>query len=136
MRMSLVALPLALVALPACTSTMSSDPTHVAVELRHCFEAVAPLDVADKAKVLAPCAEEKGPALIAQLESVEPRAPQADCHADALAGARRAVGAMQDLLKVYRRAKGNDAGPRAIASARNIDQGLTQLQDALRICMP
>ena len=134
MRMSLVTVSLALAALPACTSTMSSEPTRAVVELRHCFEAVAPLDVGEKAKVLAPCAEEKGPALLAQLESIEPKPAQAECHADALAGARRAVGAMQDLLKVYRRAKGADAGPRAIASARNVDEGLTQLQRALAVC--
>jgi hypothetical protein len=96
---------------------------------------VSKLEIAEKADVLAPCAEKSGPALIAQLEWIEPKPPQAECHADALAGARRAVGAMQDLLKVYRRTKGNDAGPRALASARNVDEGLTQLQHALHICL-
>jgi hypothetical protein len=135
MRMSLVGVPIAVLALSACTSTESSDPTRVAVDLRRCFEAVSTIEIEEKAKVLAPCAEKTGPALIAQLEWIEPKPQQANCHADALAGARRAVGAMQDLLTVYRHTKGNDAGPRAIASARNIDEGLTQLQHALAICL-
>ncbi len=109
------------------------DAGKSAAALRHCFESVAPVDVPEKAKLLAPCAEESGPALIAALEKGHPTERQADCHADALAGARRAVGAMQDLLKIYRR--GPDQGYRAIPSARNIDQGLTQLEDALKICL-
>ena len=108
------------------------DASKEAAALRQCFESVAPGDVPEKIKVLAPCAEKSGPALVARLEALDPAADKVDCHADALAGARRAVGAMQDLLKVYHR--NTDTGTRAIASARNIDEGLTQLESALAVC--
>jgi hypothetical protein len=131
MRLSLVAAAVAAVALAGCTNTVS-DARQTTAALRQCFVSVAPLEVPEKAKVLAPCAEKEGPALIATLEKAEPTPAQVDCHADALAGARRAVGAMQDLLKIYRR--NSDTGTRAIASARNIDQGLTQLENAVAAC--
>jgi hypothetical protein len=131
MRLSMVALALAAVALPACTNSVA-DSRQATTALRQCFVSIAPVDVPEKAKLLAPCAEKSGPALIATLEKAEPTPAQAECHADALAGARRAVGAMQDLLKVYRDKR--DLGARAIASARNIDQGLTQLEDAVARC--
>lgn len=134
--MRLLALSLRLAAaaaLPACAKSSSfADAAKEAAALRQCFVAVAPVDIPDKARLLAPCAEKSGPALVARLEALEPAADQVDCHADALAGARRAVGAMQDLLKVYRR--NTDTGTRAIASARNIDQGLSQLESALAVC--
>lgn len=131
MRLSLVGVTLAAVTLCGCTNTVS-DSRQATAALRQCFVSIAPLDIPEKAKVLAPCAEKDGPALIATLERAEPTPPQVDCHADALAGARRAVGAMQDLLKVYRR--NTDTGTRAVASARNIDQGLTQLEEAVAAC--
>ena len=92
-----------------CSSaTNLPDAAKATAALRQCFESVAPVDVPDKARLLAPCAEQSGPALIAALEKGQPTPRQFDCHADALAGARRAVGAMQDLLKIYRR--GPDEG--------------------------
>lgn len=122
-----------MVALGGCTSAANMpDAARATAALRQCFVSIAPVDVPEKAKILAPCAEKSGPALIAALEKGRPTERQADCHADALAGARRAVGAMQDLLKIYR--SGPDQGFRAIPSARNIDQGLTQLEDAIKIC--
>ncbi|HEX8952661.1 MAG TPA: hypothetical protein VF945_12485 [Polyangia bacterium] len=134
MRLSAVAaVSLALAALPACSSTTSMPDVRTATAaLRQCFVSIAPLEVPGKAKVLAPCAEKDGPALIAALEKGEPTPPQVDCHADALAGARRAVGAMQDLLKIYRR--NTDTGTRAVAAARNVDQGLTLLESAVADC--
>jgi hypothetical protein len=133
MRSSLI-VALALVTLPACsTSSSVPDARKAAAALRQCFESIAPVDVPEKAKLLAPCAEKDGPALIASLEKATPTAPQVDCHADGLAGARRAVGAMQDMLKVYRR-NADDTGRRAVAAARNVDQGLTQLEAAIADC--
>ena len=133
MRLTLCALSLALVTLPACAKTAAfPDAARQTAALRACFVSIAPVDVPEKARLLAPCADKDGPALIAALEAMDPPAGKVDCHADALAGARRAVGAMQDLLKVYRR--NSDRGTRAVASARNIDQGLTQLEDALAAC--
>ena len=131
MRPSVLVGMFALVTLPACSNRVA-DSRQATAALRQCFVSIAPLDVPEKAKVLAPCAEKDGPALIAALEQAEPTPPQVDCHADALAGARRAVGAMQDLLKVYRR--NSDTGTRAVACARNIDQGLTLLEDAVARC--
>jgi hypothetical protein len=108
------------------------DAARDAAGVRLCFESLAPVEIPEKAKLLAPCAEKSGPALVARLEAMDPPGDKVDCHADALAGARRAVGAMQDLLKVYRR--NTDTGTRAVASARNIDEGLTQLEGALAAC--
>ncbi len=133
MRLSVVIVPLALVALSACSRSASfPEAAKDAAALRQCFVSLAPVDVPEKARLLAPCAEKDGPALVARLEALEPAADKVDCHADALAGARRAVGALQDMLKVYRR--NTDRGTRAVASARNIDEGLTQLEGALAAC--
>ena len=133
MRMYVIAVTVALTTLPACSRSASvPDVRKEAAALRQCFVSIAPFDVPEKAKLLAPCAEKDGPALIAALEKGEPTPAQVDCHADALAGARRAVGAMQDMLKVYRR--NTDTGMRAVAAARNVDQGLTQLEDAIAAC--
>jgi hypothetical protein len=136
MRISLVAASLALVTLlPACSKSASfPDATRDAAALRAGFISIAPLDIAEKAKVLAPFADKDAPSLVARLEAMTPSPAQAACHADSLSGARRVAGAMKDLLKVYRGTNGADAGPRAIASARNIDEGLTQLEDALHAC--
>jgi hypothetical protein len=132
--MRLILVPALVVLAAGCSSAAKMpDAAKATAALRQCFESVAPVEVPEKARLLAPCAEQSGPALIAALEKGQPTPRQADCHADALAGARRAVGAMQDLLKIYRR--GPESGARAIASARNIDQGLTQLEDALKICL-
>ncbi len=131
--MRVLVIAAAIAALPGCARTASfPEAGKDAAALRQCFVSLAPVDVPEKAKLLAPCAEKDGPALVARLQALEPRPDQVDCHADALAGARRAVGAMQDLLKVYRR--NTDTGTRAIASARNIDEGLTQLEGALATC--
>ena len=121
MRISFIAASLAAVALAGCTNTVA-DSRQATAALRQCFVSIAPVDVPEKAKVLAPCAEKVGPALIATLEKAEPTQPQVDCHADALAGARRAVGAMQDLLKIYRR-NGRTRLRAPSPSARNIDRG-------------
>ena len=94
MRTSVLAGMLALVTLPACSNRVA-DSRQATAALRQCFVSIAPLDVPEKAKVLAPCAEKDGPALIAALEQAEPTPPQVDCHADALAGARRAVGTIR-----------------------------------------
>jgi hypothetical protein len=136
MRLSLFAASLALVAaLPACSKSSSfPDATRDAAALRAGFISIAPLAVAEKAKVLAPLAEKDAPALVTRLEAMTPPPSLAECHADSLAGARRAAGAMKDLLLVYRQTQNDDAGPRAIASARNIDEGLTQLEAALAAC--
>ena len=131
--MRVLALTMLLGVVAGCAKGASfGDAKNDAAALRRCFESLAPGEIPEKAKLLAPSAEKSGPALVSRLEAIEPAADKVDCHADALAGARRAVGAMQDLLKVYRR--NTDTGTRAVASARNIDQGLTQLEDALAAC--
>ena len=116
----------------ACSGTSAfPDAQNEAAGLRACFQSIPPLPVADKGKKLAPCAEQDGPKLIAHLEALVPSDRQAECHADALAGARQAVGAMQDLIRIYHRAGGDYMG---VAAARNVDNGLTTLQRALAAC--
>jgi len=115
-----------------CSSTAAfPDAQNEAASLRVCFRSIAPLPVADKGKKLAPCAEQGGPKLIAHLEALTPSDRQAECHADALAGARQAVGAMQDLVKIYHRAGDDYMG---VAAARSVDRGLTTLEQALALC--
>jgi hypothetical protein len=130
MRLILITLLTVTAAAGCAKSAGFTDAKTEAAALRRGFESIAPLEIADKAKALEPFAEKRAPALVAALEKITPPTQKAGCHADALAGARRASGAMRDLLKVYR----DNTLDLAIASARNVDEGLTQLESALDLC--
>ena len=106
-----------------------------AAALRQGFNDIARLEPADKGKALRRVVEQSGKPLLGRLERLTPPGAQADCAADALGGARRSVGAMQDMVKLYEAGKFDDLfGARIVASARNADQGLWTVEDQLRAC--
>ena len=99
------------------------------------FDDIARLEPADKGKALRRTIDQSGKPLLARLERLTPAPAQADCAADALGGARRSVGAMEDMVKLYDAGKLDELfGARIVASARNADQGLWTVEDQLRAC--
>ncbi|MGZ3406313.1 MAG: hypothetical protein ACXVAN_07700 [Polyangia bacterium] len=106
-----------------------------AAALRKGFGEIAALAPADKGPALHRVIDQAGKPLLVRLASLRPPAAQADCTADALGGARRSVGAMQDMVKLYDAGTYDELfGARIVASARNADQGLWTVEDQLRAC--
>jgi hypothetical protein len=106
-----------------------------AAALRKGFNEIAPLEPADKGPALRRTIDQSGKPLLARLARLTPTPAQADCAADALGGARRSVGAMEDMVKLYDAGKLDELfGARIVAAARNADQGLSTVEDQLRGC--
>lgn len=106
-----------------------------AAALRSGFVAVAPLEPAQKGPALRKTVEAAGKPLLARLTALKAPADHAACAADALGGARRSVGAMEDMVELYDAGGFDDLfGARIVASARNADEGLTTVEERLRDC--
>jgi hypothetical protein len=106
-----------------------------AAALRQGFSGIAALEPKDKGAALRKVVDQSGKPLLVRLASLKPPAVRADCAADALGGARRSVGAMQDMIRLYDAGNYDELfGARIVASARNADQGLWTVEDQLRSC--